>query len=259
METKYVVFQLDKERFGVPIDAVERILPSQEVTRLPRTPKMMLGVFDLRGSTIPAVDARLRFDMKEADASLHMFDAGQLCSTLRALSGDSSSVTVLSSASDAKRRGIIVRILQIISWEEGRAVLLHGGVGAVADLAVSLVELRRRRRDTNAEAEGIRDEAATAAGRKVEPGPRTSAPEDKVEPSSVVGMEVSAATSSLSSAVEELAADAWLLGATRALATAAKAYKGNFSSEQREQVLEALRAAETSDAIVVKAVGELSS
>jgi purine-binding chemotaxis protein CheW len=64
-ETKYVVFQLDKERYGLPIDSVERILPSQLVTKIPKTPKMMLGVFDMRGETIPVLDARQRFGMKE--------------------------------------------------------------------------------------------------------------------------------------------------------------------------------------------------
>lgn len=68
-EHKYVVFKLDQERYGLPIESVERILPTQSVTRLPRTPKMFLGIFELRGSTIPALDARLRFDFAEADGA----------------------------------------------------------------------------------------------------------------------------------------------------------------------------------------------
>jgi purine-binding chemotaxis protein CheW len=62
-EIKYVVFQLGAERYGLPIDSVERILPSQAVTKLPKTPKMMLGVFDMRGETIPVLDARQRFGL----------------------------------------------------------------------------------------------------------------------------------------------------------------------------------------------------
>lgn len=69
MERKYVVFKLDRERYGLPIEAVERILPTQEVTKVPRTPKMLIGVFDMRGSTLPAIDARLRFEMPEATDS----------------------------------------------------------------------------------------------------------------------------------------------------------------------------------------------
>lgn len=64
-ESKFVVFMLGEERFGLPIESVERILPGQAVTKLPRTPKMLLGVFELRGTTLPALDARLRFDMAE--------------------------------------------------------------------------------------------------------------------------------------------------------------------------------------------------
>lgn len=67
-ESKYVVFQLDEELYGVPIDKVERILPQQSITSIPRTPKMLLGVFDIRGETIPAIDLRERFDMPSHDS-----------------------------------------------------------------------------------------------------------------------------------------------------------------------------------------------
>ncbi len=66
-ESKYVVFKLGEEKFGLPIESVERILPVQSVTPLPKAPKMFLGVFDLRGSTIPAIDARTRFSMPEVE------------------------------------------------------------------------------------------------------------------------------------------------------------------------------------------------
>lgn len=65
IEQKFVVFLLGQERYAIPIDRVERILPDQAITRLPRTPKMFLGVFDLRGETVPTIDLRLRFEMPE--------------------------------------------------------------------------------------------------------------------------------------------------------------------------------------------------
>lgn len=65
-ENKYVIFKLGNERYGLPIASVERILPVQEVTRIPKTPKMLIGVFELRGSTIPTIDARMRFELPEA-------------------------------------------------------------------------------------------------------------------------------------------------------------------------------------------------
>ncbi|MCH8977849.1 MAG: purine-binding chemotaxis protein CheW [Armatimonadetes bacterium] len=61
-ENKYIVFELADEFYGISIDSVERILSEQKPTRLPKTAPMFLGVFDLRGETIPAIDLRIRFD-----------------------------------------------------------------------------------------------------------------------------------------------------------------------------------------------------
>ena len=68
-ENKYVIFKLGCERYGLPIESVERILPSQAVTKIPKAPKMVLGVFELRGSTIPTIDARMRFDLPTSEDS----------------------------------------------------------------------------------------------------------------------------------------------------------------------------------------------
>jgi purine-binding chemotaxis protein CheW len=59
-ESKYVVFALGSEQYGLPIESVERILVAQATTRIPRSPKAMLGLFDLRGTTVPAFDLGLR-------------------------------------------------------------------------------------------------------------------------------------------------------------------------------------------------------
>ena len=66
-EQKFIVFLLANERYGIPIDSVERILPEQKPTPIPNSPEMFLGVFDLRGETIPAIDLRVRFSFPEWD------------------------------------------------------------------------------------------------------------------------------------------------------------------------------------------------
>ena len=66
-ENKYIVFELADEFYGIPIESVERILTDQKPTRLPKTAAMFLGVFDLRGETIPAIDLRIRFDFPKWD------------------------------------------------------------------------------------------------------------------------------------------------------------------------------------------------
>lgn len=80
-EQKFVVFCLGSERYGLPIESVERILSAQPVTRMPRAPKMILGVFELRGDTVAVMDVRTRFEMPSAEESKNFIvvltDAGR--------------------------------------------------------------------------------------------------------------------------------------------------------------------------------------
>lgn len=63
-ERQFVVFRLGDDEFGLPIEAVEEVarVPDQ-ITRLPKTPKFLEGVVNLRGAVLPIVDQRRRFDM----------------------------------------------------------------------------------------------------------------------------------------------------------------------------------------------------
>ncbi len=63
-ERQFVVFRLGNDEFGLPIEAVNEVarVPDQ-ITRLPRTPKFLEGVVNLRGDVLPVVDQRRRFDM----------------------------------------------------------------------------------------------------------------------------------------------------------------------------------------------------
>ena len=63
-ERQFVVFRLGDDDFGLPIEAVEEVaLVPQQISRLPRTPKFLEGVVNLRGDVLPVVDQRRRFDM----------------------------------------------------------------------------------------------------------------------------------------------------------------------------------------------------
>ena len=63
-ELIFLVFRLGDDEFGLPIDAVVEVaqVPAQ-VTRVPKTPKFLEGVVNLRGEVLPVVDQRRRFDM----------------------------------------------------------------------------------------------------------------------------------------------------------------------------------------------------
>ncbi len=63
-EQTFLVFRLGQDEFALPIESVDEVgeVPAQ-ITRLPKTPKFLEGVVNLRGDVLPVVDQRRRFDM----------------------------------------------------------------------------------------------------------------------------------------------------------------------------------------------------
>jgi purine-binding chemotaxis protein CheW len=68
-ELRFLAFRLNDNEFALPIDAVDEVarVPDQ-ITRLPKTPKFLEGVINLRGVVLPVVDQRRRFDMPAMEA-----------------------------------------------------------------------------------------------------------------------------------------------------------------------------------------------
>jgi purine-binding chemotaxis protein CheW len=63
-ELQFLVFRLGNDEFGLPIDSVDEVteVPAK-ITKLPKTPKFLEGVVNLRGDVLPVIDQRPRFDM----------------------------------------------------------------------------------------------------------------------------------------------------------------------------------------------------
>jgi purine-binding chemotaxis protein CheW len=62
MGDQFLVFQLDGQDFGIPIEAVVEVTtPPAKLTRLPKTPDFVEGVMNLRGEIVAVVDQRRRF------------------------------------------------------------------------------------------------------------------------------------------------------------------------------------------------------
>jgi purine-binding chemotaxis protein CheW len=63
-EQKFLVFRLGQDEFGLPVEAVLEVARAPErVTRVPKAPKFLEGVINLRGAVVPVIDQRQRFDM----------------------------------------------------------------------------------------------------------------------------------------------------------------------------------------------------
>ena len=63
-DEQFIIFRLGDQDYGIPIAAVSEIArPPQHITRLPKSPAFIDGVMNLRGSVVPIVDLRRRFDL----------------------------------------------------------------------------------------------------------------------------------------------------------------------------------------------------
>ncbi len=60
---KYLTFTLAEEEYGIGILKVKEIIGMMPITSVPRTPKFVKGVINLRGKVIPVMDLRLKFGM----------------------------------------------------------------------------------------------------------------------------------------------------------------------------------------------------
>jgi purine-binding chemotaxis protein CheW len=69
-DEQVVVFRLDKEEFGVPINSVQEIVRvPDELIHVPRAPAFVEGVINLRGSVLPVIDLRMRLGLPRVERS----------------------------------------------------------------------------------------------------------------------------------------------------------------------------------------------
>lgn len=62
-----VVFTLDEQRYALYLSAVERVVRIVELTPLPESPDIVLGIINLQGRIIPVVNIRKRFNLPERE------------------------------------------------------------------------------------------------------------------------------------------------------------------------------------------------
>jgi purine-binding chemotaxis protein CheW len=67
---QFVVLDLGDERYGLPIAAVDEIVQLPDaITRLPKAPAFVAGVINLRGTPLPVIDQRRRFEARPSTAA----------------------------------------------------------------------------------------------------------------------------------------------------------------------------------------------
>ena len=68
---QYITFTLDEELFAVNVAHIRAVLDLTTITRVPRAPEFLRGVINLRGSVVPVVDMRSKFDMPGTEGTVN--------------------------------------------------------------------------------------------------------------------------------------------------------------------------------------------
>ena len=59
---EYLTFRLDQEEYGIDILKVQEIRGYEKPTRIANAPGFLKGVVNLRGTIVPIIDMRLKFN-----------------------------------------------------------------------------------------------------------------------------------------------------------------------------------------------------
>lgn len=66
-----VVFKLGNENYAVLINLVREVISHQAYTRIPDSPGYIKGVINLRGSIIPVIDGRKKFNLETCSDNIN--------------------------------------------------------------------------------------------------------------------------------------------------------------------------------------------
>ena len=136
---KHLTFCLGDEEYGLDILKVQEIIGIMSITRVPRTPKSVRGVINLRGKVIPVVDLREKFELGFVE------DTDRTCIVVVQVAGNSGPTTM----------GVVVdevsEVLDIADNEVEETPEFGGeveaefvqGIGKVDDRVVMLLDIDR--------------------------------------------------------------------------------------------------------------------
>ncbi len=65
LEHQFLTLTLAGERYALPVGRVREVLEPTRVTKIPCTAPYLKGIIDIRGSGVPVMDLRLRFNLDE--------------------------------------------------------------------------------------------------------------------------------------------------------------------------------------------------
>ncbi|HYK39853.1 MAG TPA: chemotaxis protein CheW [Candidatus Eremiobacteraceae bacterium] len=64
-QQQYLTYFLTDEEYGINIQQVKEIIEYTAITKVPKVPRWIRGVINLRGNVVPVVDLAVRFGLEE--------------------------------------------------------------------------------------------------------------------------------------------------------------------------------------------------
>ena len=68
-DNQFLSFGIDGDVYAIPVNKVQEVLEYIKPVRLPKSVPYLKGLINIRGTGIPVVDLRMRFDMPELEVS----------------------------------------------------------------------------------------------------------------------------------------------------------------------------------------------
>ena len=69
----YLSFSIQSTTYAVPVKYISESIQCSHITRIPRMPKFVLGVMNLRGKIVPVMDTRIRMGMQSKNEERESF------------------------------------------------------------------------------------------------------------------------------------------------------------------------------------------
>jgi len=138
-----VTFHVGQEEFGLDISAITEAIRPLPVTALPRMPKFVEGVINLRGIIMPVVDLRKRFGLSEIRNDPRKM---RMIIIRGALTGRGGPQKLLALVVDSVREVVHVPLRQIESAPAaatGAQAGFIGGVAKVMDRLIIIIDITR--------------------------------------------------------------------------------------------------------------------
>jgi purine-binding chemotaxis protein CheW len=70
--SQYLTFKLEDDAYALGVADVREVLELElnHITKIPRTPDYLRGVINVRGSVVPVVDMRVKFNMEKTETTI---------------------------------------------------------------------------------------------------------------------------------------------------------------------------------------------